>query len=555
MPSRGSLESPTGASAPPPAGRSERRARRSPRSARGWLTVGATLVAGAALAACGSSSGSASGSSTTSAGGSSGGTADPSGVLKYGVDLDNTFSGTFDPGQSTNDCSYTEYTAIYNSLLAPANDAVLPSAAASYTSTPTSITFHLRPGATFSNGNPVTASAIEASINHIKTSPFRFSLTYIQSIQVVNPSTVTFTLTKPVAGDVLWAMTYIDGMVMDPASIPNAGTQPVGSGPFTLSSYQQGSSMVLKANPTYWDKSAYKLGGVDFVQVSAGPQEVSALETGAVDMLAVQPEDYTSVEHLPGIGIATTPSSDYLLMQTRQNAAPFNDAKVRAALEYAVNRTAINEAVFSGLGQPAYQPFPASSVAYNKSVGNEYTYQPAKAKAMLAAAGHPDGVNFTLVIPGGSATFSRTAQILQAELAPAGFHMTIQQVNPTDLVTQVYLHGQGDAVLDEELTNGPDWANNFEGEYTGVGFEDQHLGTTNPTLTPLIEQALTSLSPAVQGPPMQEASKIAMATGTEVPLIFEPSVIAYNQSRVGGNVVAPIGACRSNLAGIYIKKG
>jgi peptide/nickel transport system substrate-binding protein len=519
------------------------------------LAVGATLVAGAALAACGSSSGSSSTTTGGSGSSTSGGAVDPTGILKYGVDLDETFSGTFDPGQSTNDCSYTEYTTLYNSLLSPGNDSVGPLAAASYTSTPESITFHLQPGATFSDGTPVTAAAVEASIDHIRTSPLRFSLTYIKSVQVVNPTTVTFTLTKPVAGDVLWAMTYIDGMVMDPASIPTASTKPVGSGPFTLSSYQQGSSMLVKANPTYWDKSAYKLGGVDFVQVSAGPQEVSALETGAVDMLAVQPEDYAAVKQLPNIGIATTRSADYLLMQTRQNAAPFNDAKVRAALEYAIDRNAINSAVFSGLGEPAFQPFPSWSPAYNPSVGNSYTYQPAKAKAMLAAAGHPHGLSFTLVIPGGSATFSRTAQIMQAEMAPAGFHMSIEQVNGADLITQVYLHDEGDAVLDEELTNGPDWANNFESEYTGVGFEGQHLGTTNPTLTPYVEQALTSLSPSVQGPPMRQASKIAMATGSEVPLVFEPSVIAYNKNRVGGKVTAPIGACRSNLAGIYIKKG
>jgi peptide/nickel transport system substrate-binding protein len=537
-----------------PGGRSAARRRRGA-ARRGWLSLGATLVAGTALAACGGSGSASSSGTSGSSSSSSAGAVDPNGVLKYGADLDETFSGTFDPGQSTNDCSYTEYTALYNSLLAPGNDSVSPLAAASYTDTPTSITFHLQPGATFSDATPVTAAAVQASIAHIKTSPMRFSLGYIQNVEAVNPTTVTFILNKPVAGDVLWAMTYIDGMVMNPSSIATASTKPVGSGPFTLVSYQQGSSIVMKANPTYWDKSAYRLGGVDFVQVSAGPQQVSALETGAVDMLAVQPEDYTAVRNLPNIGIATTRSADYLLMQTRQNAAPFNDAKVRAALEYAVDRSAINSAVFSGLGEPAYQPFPSWSPAYNQTVGNRYTYQPAKAKAMLAAAGHPDGINFTLVIPSGSATFSRTAQILQAEMAPSGFHMTIQQVNGADLVTQVYLHGQGDAVLSEELTNGPDWANNFESEYTGVGFEGQHLGTTNATLTPLVDQALTSLSPSVQGPPMQQASQIAMATGTEVPLIFEPSVIAYNKDRVGGTVTAPIGGCRSNLAGIYIKKG
>ena len=230
------------------------------RASRTWLALGAALIAGSSLAACGSSPSTTATTSGSSSGSS--GTPDPNGVVKYGVDLNETFSGTFDPAQSTNDCSYTEYTALYDSLLAPGNANVSPLLAASYTATPTSITFHLQPGAKFSNGDPITASTVEASINHIKASPFRFSLTYIQSIQVVDPETVTFTLNKPVAGDVLWAMTYIDGMQLDPAALPTGTTVPASSGPFTLANYQQGSSMTLKANPTYWDKSAYKLGGV-----------------------------------------------------------------------------------------------------------------------------------------------------------------------------------------------------------------------------------------------------------------------------------------------------
>ncbi len=512
-------------------------------SPRTWLAIGTAVVAGSALMVSGSASA------------STGGNVNANGVLKYGVDLNDTFSNTFDPAASTDDCSYAVYTGVFDSLLSPSNTKVNPLLAASYTATPSSITFHLQPGATFSNGDPVTAATVQASIEHIKTSPFRFSLTYIQSIQQVNPQTITFTLNKPVAGDVLWAMTYIDGMQLDPAALPTTSTVPAASGPFTLVNYQQGSSILLKANPTYWDKSAYKLGGVNFVQVSPGPQEVSALETGAVDMLPIQPEDYAAVKSLPNVGIATTQSEDYLVMQSRQNAAPFNDPKVRAAMEYAVDRKAINQAVFSGLGQPAFQPFPTGTAGYNKTVANRYTYQPAKAKAMLAAAGHPHGINFSLVIPSGSATFSRTAQILQAEMAPAGFTMSIQQVNPTDLFTDVYEHGQGDTVLTEELTNGPDLANNFESEYTGIGFAGRELGDTNAVITPLVDTALTSLSQSVQGPPMRKASSIVMSTGTEVPLIFEPSVVAYNKDRVGGTVVAPIGECRSNLAGIYIKKG
>ncbi len=514
------------------------------RRLRAGLAVGAAFLVGSSLALWSPISGAA-----------TSGAANPSGVLKYGVDLNDTFSNTFDPGASTDDCSYQVYSGLFDSMLSPSNTKVNPLLAASYTATPSSITFHLQPGATFSNGNPVTAATVAASIDHIKASPFRFSLTYIQSVQQVDPQTITLSLNKPVAGDVLWAMTYIDGMQLDPSALPTTNAVPASSGPFTLSKYQQGSSILLKANPTYWDKSAYKLGGVNFVQVSPGPQEISALETGAVDMLPIQPEDYAAVKALPNVSLATTKSEDYLVMQTRQSQAPFNDPKVRAAMEYAVDRNAINKAVFLGLGQPAFQPFPDWTAGYNKSVGTKYTYQPKKAKALLAAAGHPNGVSFTLVIPSGSATFNRTSQILQAEMAAAGFKMNIQQVNPTDLFTDVYEHGQGDAVLTEELTNGPDLANNFEAEYTGIGFAGKELGDTNATITPLVDQALTSLSPSVQGPPMRQASSIVMSTGTEVPLIFEPSVVAYNKDRVGGKVVAPIGECRSNLAGIYIKKG
>jgi peptide/nickel transport system substrate-binding protein len=476
------------------------------------------------------------------------------GILKYGLDINDTFSNTFDPGLSTNDCGYAVYQNIYSSALAPANNAVLPSIVQSWTTTPTSVTLHLRPGVVFSNGDPVTASDVEASITHIKTSPYRFTLTYIQSMTVVNPTTLVLNLNTPYPGDVLWALTYLDGMVMDPASIPTAGTDPVGAGPFVLKSYQQGSSIDLVANPKYYDPSAYPLGGVDFIQVSPGPQSVGALESGAVDMIDLEPENLPQVKADPNLGIAVTKSYDYVLMQLRQDEAPFNNEKIRAALEYGINRAAINSAVFDGLGEPAYQPWPNWSDGYNKSIGEKYRYDPKKAKALLAAAGFPKGVTFTLALPSGDESYQRIALIMQSELAAAGFTMIIKQVDPSDITTEVYLHGVGNALLSEELTNGPDLANNFESEYLGNSFGSKELGTKNPSIIPYINQALTSISASVQGPIMQKAGALALSEGTEVPVVFQPSIIAYNKSVVGGHVTAPIGQCRTDLAGITIKK-
>ena len=478
------------------------------------------------------------------------------GVLKYGVDLNNAFSNDFDPGTGTNDCSYTELANIYQSVAAPGQYTISGGVAQSWTvsNNSSTVTLHIRPNMVFSNGDPVTASDVEASLTHIKTSPLRSSLSAIQSMTVTDPQTLVIQLNRPTAGDFMWAMTYIDGMVMDASSIPTASTKPVGAGPFVLKSYQDGSSMLLVKNPKYWDSAAYPLSAVDFVEVTNGPQAVSALTSGAVDMIQLDPEQYSEVKNNPDIGTAITPSYDYIVIQTRNNRAPFNNPAVRSALEYSIDRATINKVIFAGVGRPAYQPFPTNSPGYNKTVGNKYVYNPKKAKAILAAAGFPHGVPFKLIVPSGDTTFQRLATVVQSEMDAAGFKVSLQLIPGSDLLTDVYLNKQGDALMSALLTNGPDISNSFESEYEPSGFVAQQLGTLDTAITPDIEAANASDSASVQGPLMQKVGATVMSQGLETPIEFEPSIIAYNKSRVGGTVVAPIGQCRSDLAGIYVKK-
>ena len=219
-----------------------------------------------------------------------------------------------------------------------------------------------------------------------------------------------------------------------------------------------------------------------------------------------------------------------------------------------MDRNALNRVVYDGLGEPAYQPFPSWSPGYDKAVGNKYTYQPAKAKAMLKAAGFPHGVSFSLVVPSGDPGLGQASQLLQQEAQAGGFTITIQTVTPSDLLTDVYIKGQGDAILSEQLSNGPDLANNFENEFLPIGFLTQHFGTANPLLAPDIKQALQDVTSQQQGPFMQKAGALAMAIGAEIPLVFQPSIIGYNKTVIGGKVQAPIGQCHTDLAGIYIKK-
>jgi peptide/nickel transport system substrate-binding protein len=492
----------------------------------------------------------------------SAGTINPNGVLRYGVDLNIGFDNTFDPAQVRNDCAFQELSQIYSSVTgagAPPSSPsgsteVSPGVAESWQVQGTDLTLNIRPNAHFSDGALIDANAVKASINHIATSPLRTSLLEIQSMDVVNPTTLVIHLKAATAGDLLSALSFLDGAVMNPAAYATAGTQPVSSGPFVLSHYQQGSSIQLTPNPKFWNSSLYKLGGVNFTQVSVGPSTTSSLRSGAVDMVDLQPNDVASVQGQPNIGVSITRSSQYVLLQLRVNQAPFNNTAVRSALEYSFDRSTINRVTQNGLGQPAYQPFPSWQAGYNASIGNSFQYQPAKAKAMLASAGFPNGVSFNLVIPAGVTSYSQTAQIMQQEMAAAGFHVNIQQVSGGDLFTSFYLHGSGDAVMVENGATGPDIANNFLSSYTSVGFIAKSLGSVNPQITALTNQAIASVDPSVQGPPMQQASQIVMQQGLEVPIVFVPEIVAYNRTTVGGNPQAPYGFCKANLAGIYMKK-
>jgi peptide/nickel transport system substrate-binding protein len=480
----------------------------------------------------------------------------PSGVLKYGFDLNNEFSNDYAPATEQNDCSFTVTSNIYQSMAIPGNNSISGGVAQSWTisNNSSTITFHIRPGLQFSNGQPVTSADVAASLNHTKTSPLRSSLFAISSIATPDPSTVVVNLKQPTAGDFLWASTYVDGQIYPANAISTQSSQPVGAGPYVLKSYRQGSSIQLTKNPKYWNSKAYPLGGIDFTQVTQGPEAATALTSGAVDMIQVEPENYPQLKNDANIGISVAKSYDYVAMELRQNTGPFAKEQVRAALEYAVNRPALNQVVFDGLGQPAYQPVPSWSPGYSKSLGTSDSYNPAKSKAMLKAAGYPKGVSFTLIIPSGDATFSRAAALLQQELAASGFTANLQQIPGADFLTDVYIKKQGDAVMSEELTNGPDISNSFEALFEPSGFPANALGSINPQLTPLIEQANASLSGSLQGPLMQQIDKTVIKQGLLVPLVFMPSIVAYNKNRVGGHVVAPIGQCRSNLAGVYIKK-
>jgi peptide/nickel transport system substrate-binding protein len=529
-------------------------------------TVALVILASILAAACsggGSNSGALSPSPVGGAAGLSdrftpGGTPDPNGVLRYGVDFPNEFTpNTFDPAQSLNSCDKVDQALIYDTLtqLSPTGQ-LEPGLAQSWSFTPGgySLTLHLRPSVQFSDGSPVDATAVKAAILHNKTSPLRTSLTVIKSITVDNPLTLTLNLSSPTPADLLYAFNDLDGMIADPADIGTLAKHPVGSGPYTMVS-ANASEIVLKKNPSYWDAQAYQPAQIDFVQVGTGPPSVAALEAGTIDMTQFMPESLPTVKADSSLGYAVQPSHEYLTIFFRLDTPPVNNPLVRQAINYAVNRNEINNVVLAGTGRVTDETFaPDQPVAYNPSVASEYTFNPAKAKQLLAQAGYPHGVTVTLVIPAGVTLSEREAPLLKNEMAPAGINLKIISVDPGSLLTDFYEHKQNDAITIPYPAE-EEYARQLYDNYGAKGFQAALTGSVQGgQFEQLLIEGQGTLDPTTLKPIMQQAAALATNRALEVPIAFMAQMMAWNGSKIGGTPVPGGDPCRPVFTGFYVKK-
>jgi peptide/nickel transport system substrate-binding protein len=527
-------------------------------SRRRLVTV---AVAAATLAtACngGGSGGSSAGAAAYPGRVSPGGTPDPAGVLRYGVDFPSEFTpNTFDPGQSLNSCDKIDEGLIYDTVtqLSPTGQ-LEPGLAQSWSFQPggMSLTLHLRPNVTFSDGTPVDATAVRAAILHNKTSPLRTSLAVIKDIAVVDPLTLRIDLNLPTPADLLYAFNDLDGMVEGTSSLAGSGAKhPVGSGPYELVSASP-SEIVLKKNPHYWNPSAYQPAEVDFVQVGVGPPAIAALEAGSIDMAAFQPESLPTVKADPNLGYNVEPSHAYLTIEFRLDTPPVNNQLVRQAINYAIDRNQINNVILEGTGTVTDETFaPNQPVAFNPSVAHLYSYDPAKARQLLAQAGYPHGVTFTMVIPAGVTMTEREAPLLQNEMAQAGINMKIVSVDPGDLLESFYLKKQNDAIAIPYPAE-EEYARELYDKYGALGYTAKLTGSVRPELQNDLVEGQGTLNPATLTPLMQDAAKKTTDEALEAPIAFEPQLVAWNLSKIGGHPLAGSDACRPDFSGFFIKK-
>ena len=267
----------------------------------------------------------------------------------------------------------------------------------------------LRPGVRFSNGTPVNAAAVAASIKHFKTGSNGGQwLVNCPTVTALSATKVQISCTKP-DPDLPETLSerLIGGDIVAPASLAHPstlGTDPIGAGPYTLDTAETvtGSTYTFVANPGYFDQKAIHWNKIVVEYLANASAALDALRSGQIQELwTVDPETLTAAA---SDGMAVSSSSlgfEGVNLANRSSAGgnPLGSLKVRQALEYAVDRPAIVQALYgkaAGAAATEEVAIPAEPSAWDPAVNTYYPYDPAKAKRLLAQAGFASG--FTIKV-------------------------------------------------------------------------------------------------------------------------------------------------------------
>jgi peptide/nickel transport system substrate-binding protein len=303
-------------------------------------------------------------------------------------------------------------------------------------------TFKLRGGIKFHDGTPLTAEAVKFSIERqinpehpahkLGKYPFaNFFLGNVKAVEVLSDERVAFLLKEPRAS-FLAVLAQGAASIVSPTAVMKAGPdyplQPVGTGPFKFASWDRGQRVVLEKNPAYW-KFPVKVDRVIYRPIVEDQARLTELLTGSLDLIVGVPPDFvTQLESSGKAGVLKQVGAHVWYLGINNQKKPFDDKRVRQALNYAVNKDAIVRDVLKGTGTPSRGPVLPNTWAADTAL-KAYPYDPDRAKKLLAEAGYPNGFSTTLWVPeSGSGMQSPVAMstVMQSNLKAVGVTVTLQ---------------------------------------------------------------------------------------------------------------------------------
>jgi peptide/nickel transport system substrate-binding protein len=306
-----------------------------------------------------------------------------------------------------------------------------------------SVVVTLRPGVKFHDGESLDAQAVKFNIErHINTpGSFRKSeIGQITSVDVLDDTTVRLNLSQPLV-PLLAALTDRAGMMVSPKAAralgDKFGTRPVCAGPYRFVERVAQGKIVMERFADYWDKGNVHIDRVEFVPILDSTARLASLRSGDLHMIErASPTDLPQIRGDNRLKVAAVPELGYQMIPMNVNNGPrsktLGDARVRQAIDLAIDREVLVQTVFNNEYIPGNQWVSPASPYYNAELPVRKR-DVARARQLLKEAGQPN-LAFTLIVPP-ERDRQEAAQIIQAMLAEAGITMTIQTQENVTMLT------------------------------------------------------------------------------------------------------------------------
>jgi glutathione transport system substrate-binding protein len=385
----------------------------------------------------------------------------------------------------------------------------------------TEFTFKLRQGVKFHDGTPFDAEAVKFNLERIANPEnhlIRQSLlAMLDHVEAVDQYTAKVVLKTPF-GAFMNTIAHPALPMQSPAALKKYGKDisrnPVGTGPFTFTSWTPDTVKVAR-NPNYWRQGWPKVNSVTVRSVPENGARMAMLSAGEAHYVSVLPPEMVKVVQANAkLELINTPSiiTRYVSLNTMKK--PFNDIRVRQALNYAVDKEAFIKVVWSGYADMMDSPEPPQLTFYQKQSPAPWPHDVAKAKQLLAEAGYPNG--FEMELWGSTSTVTtRGMQFVQQQFAQVGVKLTVSPMEagvlnskifsvskPEDAQVQAYYAGWSAS------TGDADWQ--FRPLFSSMGFPPSLFNVSyykSDAVDNDVKDALLTADPSIRGKAYADAQK------------------------------------------------
>lgn len=380
-------------------------------------------------------------------------------------------------------------------------------------------TFELEPSAVFASGNPVDAKAVVDSFLRTRdgensTAVLKGQMAKIKEVTALDDRQVQVTLSEP-SQQWLYDITSTAGIIYDLQAGTDLTKAPAGSGPYVFSNHEVGSTVTLKRNEKYWGTGP-RVDEVNFRYYSDANAMVNAMISGQLDIVSnlTVPQAVDQFNDTTRFKVLEGTTDGEVVLGFNHNNPALADVRVRQAINSAIDRQAIIDKAWGGKGTLIGSMVPPTDPWY-EDLSATYPYDPEKAKALLAEAGHAEGLTLRLRVPN-LPYGPPIARLVAAQLREVGIEVITEELEFATWLDSVYKQRDYDMTV---VAHVEPW------DISAFARPDYYWGYDNPEFSTLIADADAATTEAEHTATLKKAAKLLAEDAAADWLFLLPNII------------------------------